>query len=63
MHGGCTTSITMNNNRLLHNKLNTIGKIWLKDVIMHYVLENHYKSQGHNCMLSCLKAKGREKSE
>lgn len=34
----------------------TIGKIWLKDVIMHYVLENHYKSQGHNCMLSCLKA-------
>lgn len=41
----------------------SIGKIWLKDVIMHYVLENHYKSQGHKCMLSCLKAKGREKSE
>lgn len=41
----------------------SIGKIWLKDVIMHYVLENHYKSQGHNCMLSCLKAEGREKSE
>lgn len=38
----------------------TIGKIWLKDVIMHYVIENHYKSQGHNCMLSCLKAKGRK---
>lgn len=40
-----------------------IGKIWFKDVIMYYVFENYYKSYGCNCMLSCLKVKGREKFE